>query len=120
MIEYVAAPKHFYDEFFKDIVGVSHMKDARKEHIVIRARSLYIYKLMDTKPLHQSCTVVRSFAHYEDGEYAEFSVDVEPNNEFYGRILQMGAGLEVVSPENVRNEIAQRVHNLADLYPKKE
>ena len=52
--------------------------------------------------------------------YAEFSVDVEPNNEFYGRILQMGAGLEVVSPESVRNEIAQRVHNLADLYPKKE
>ena len=48
MIEYVAAPKHFYDDFFKDIVGVSHMKDVRKEHIVICARSLYIYKLMDT------------------------------------------------------------------------
>ena len=50
MVEYVPAPKHFYVEFFKDIVGVSHMKDARKEHIVIRARSLYIYKLMDTPP----------------------------------------------------------------------
>lgn len=120
MVEYVPAPKHFYNEFFKDIVGVSHMKDAQKEHIVIRARSLYIYKLMDTKPLHQSYTVVRPFAQYEDGKYAEFSFDVEPNNEFYGRILQMGAGLEVVSPESVRNEIAQRVHNLADLYPKKE
>lgn len=120
MVEYVPAPKHFYDEFFKDIVGVSHMKDAQKEHIVIRARSLYIYKLMDTKPLHQSYSVVKPYAQYEDGEYAEFSVDVEPNNEFYGRILQMGAGLEVVSPESVQNEIAQRVHNLADLYPKKE
>ena len=119
MVEYVPAPKHFYDEFFKDIVGVSHMKDAQKEHIVIRARSLYIYKLMDTNPLHKSYTVVRPFAQYEDGKYAEFSFDVEPNNEFYGRILQMGAGLEVVSPESVRNEIAQRVHNLADLYPKK-
>jgi predicted DNA-binding transcriptional regulator YafY len=119
MVEYVPAPKHFYDEFFKDIVGVSHMKDAQKEHIVIRARSLYIYKLMDTKPLHKSYTVVRPFAQYEDGKYAEFSFNVEPNNEFYGRILQMGAGLEVVSPESVRNEIAQRIHNLADLYPKK-
>lgn len=119
-MEYVPAPKNFYDEFFKDIVGVSHMKDARKEHIVIRARSLYIYKLMDTKPLHHSYTIVKPYAQYVDGEYAELSVDVEPNNEFYGRILQMGAGLEVVSPESVRNEIAQRVHNLADLYPKKE
>ena len=114
------APKHFYDEFFKDIVGVSHIKDAKKEHVVIRARSLYIYKLMDTKPLHQSYTIVRPFAQYEDGEYAEFSVDVEPNNEFYGRILQMGAGLEIVSPESVRNEIAKRVQDLATLYPKKE
>ena len=120
MAEYVPAPKHFYDEFFKDIVGVSHMKEAQKEHIVIRARSLYIFKLMDTKPIHQSHTVVKPYAQYLDGEYAELSVDVEPNNEFYGRILQMGAGLEVVSPESVRNEIAQRVHNLADLYHKKE
>ena len=119
-VEYVAAPKHFYDGFFKDIVGVSHVKDAEKEHVVIRARSLYIYKLMDTKPIHESHTLVKPFGKYDDGEYAEFSVDVEPNNEFYGRILQMGAGLEVVSPESVRNEIAQRVHNLADLYPKKE
>ena len=120
MVEYVPAPKHFYDEFFKDIVGVSHKKDARKEHIVIRARSLYIYKLMDTKPLHQSYTVVKPFSQYEDGEYAEFSVDVEPNNEFFGRILQMGAGLEIVSPESVRDEMAKRVQDLTDLYPKKE
>lgn len=119
-VEYVPAPKLFYNEFFKDIVGVSHMKDAQKEHIIIRARSLYIYKLMDTKPLHRSYTVVKPYAQYDDGEYAEFSVDIKPNNEFYGRILQMGAGLEVVSPDSVRNEIAQRAHNLADLYPMKE
>jgi predicted DNA-binding transcriptional regulator YafY len=75
---------------------------------------------MDTKPIHQSYTVVKPFEKYDDGEYAEFSVDIEPNNEFYGRILQMGAGLEIISPDSVRDEIAQRVHNLADLYSKKE
>ena len=102
-VEYVPAPKHFYDEFFKDIVGVSHIEDAKKEHVVIRARLLYIYKLMDTKPLHQSYTVVKPYALYENDENAEFSVEVEPNNEFYGRILQMRGGLEIVSPESVRN-----------------
>lgn len=71
---------------------------------------------MDTKPIHQSHTVTKPYAQYDDGEYAEFSVDVEPNNEFYGRILQMGAGLEVVSPNYVRNEIAHKVQDLADLY----
>ena len=75
---------------------------------------------MDTKPLHHSYIIVKPYAQYNDGEYAEFSVDIEPNNEFYGRILQMGAGLEIVSPDYVRNEIAQRVHDLVCLYPKEE
>lgn len=75
---------------------------------------------MDTKPLHQSYAIVKPFSMYDDGEYAEFSVDIEPNNEFYGRILQMGAGLEVISPENVRDTMTQRVRALSDLYPKKE
>lgn len=119
-MEYVPAPKHFYDEFFKDIVGVSHVKDFEKEHIIIRAHKHNIFKLMDTKPLHQSYAVVKPYAQYDDGKYAEFSVDVEPNNEFYGRVLQMGAGLEIISPVSIRNEIAQRAHNLADLYPMKE
>ena len=75
---------------------------------------------IDGERLHQSYTMVKPYAQYDDGEYAEFSVDVEPNNEFYGRIFQMGAGLEIISPDSVRGEIAQRVHNLADLYSKKE
>lgn len=120
MVEYVPAPKHFYDDFFKDIVGVSHVKDAKKEHIVIRAHSLYIYKLIDTKPLHRSYAMVKPYAQYDDGEYAEFSVDIEPNNEFYGRILQMGAGLEIISPNYIRDTIAQQVHDLACLYPQNE
>lgn len=69
-VEYVPAPKHFYDKFFNDIVGVSHKIDAKKEHVIIRARSLYIYKLMDTKPLHQRYAVIKPFVMYDDGEYA--------------------------------------------------
>ena len=116
-VEYVPAPNHFYDEFFKDIVGVSHMKDfPNKEHIVIRAHKHYIFKLIDTKPLHRSYEVVKPFGVYEDGEYAEFSVDVEMNNEFIGRVLQMGAGLEVMSPPKIRMIFATRVKDMASYY----
>lgn len=119
-VEYVSAPEHFYDEFFKDIVGVSHMKDSKKEHIIIRAHEHYIFKLMDTKPIHSTYKVVKPFGEYEDGKYAEFSVDVEMNNEFIGRVLQMGAGLEVMSPPEVRKEFTERVRNLASHYIKLE
>ena len=119
-VEYVSAPDHFYDEFFKDIVGVSHMKDSKKEHIIIRAHEHYIFKLMDTKPIHPTYEVVKPFGEYEDGKYTEFSVDVELNNEFIGRVLQMGAGLEVMSPPEVRKEFTERVSNLASHYLKPE
>lgn len=119
-VEYVSAPDHFYDEFFKDIVGVSHMKNSKKEHIIIRAHEHYIFKLMDTKPIHPTYEVVKPFGEYEDGKYAEFSVDVEMNNEFIGRVLQMGAGLEVMSPPEIRKEFTERVSNLASHYLKPE
>lgn len=115
-VKYISAPKHFYSEFFKDIVGVSHLTESRKEHIIIRVHDHYIFKLIDTKPLHHSYKVEKKFKEYEDGKYAEFSVDVKINNEFIGRVLQMGDGLEVISPPEVRKIFAERAKNIANRY----
>ena len=120
-VEYQSAPQGFYDEFFKNIVGVSHIKDKDGQPypvkgIHIRAHSLYIYKLMETKKIHPSQIVSIPFEEHEDGAYGEFIVNVELNNEFIGRILQMGAGLEVVAPEEIRQVFKIRVGELAKLY----
>lgn len=115
-IEYIGAPKHFYDEFFKDIVGVSHMADKEIENTIVRAHTLYVYKLTETKPIHGSQQIVTPFGEHENGAYGDFSLQVKVNNEFIGRILQMGAGLEIVSPDNVRQMFKERVAELAKLY----
>lgn len=115
-VEYIAAPPMFYEEFFKDIVGVSHTKDNAKHDVVIRAHTYYIYKLTETKPIHPSQKIVTPWGEHEDNTYGEFSVCVELNNEFIGRILQMGAGLEIVSPKEARDLFSERVQKLADLY----
>lgn len=120
-VDYTPAPAGYYEDFFKDIVGVSHLRDSNGQpyavqHIYIRARTHYIFKLMDTKKIHHTQDVTIPFGKHEDGEYGEFVIEVEPNNELVGRILQMGPGLEVVSPDNVRMEIKNRVAKLAQLY----
>lgn len=115
-IEYISAPPMFYEQFFKDIVGVSHTKDTTKYDIVLRAHTYYIYKLTETKPIHPSQSIATPWGDQEDGIYGDFSLDVEVNNEFFGRILQMGAGLEIVSPKEVRDLFKQRVQDLARLY----
>lgn len=114
--DYVPAPNGYYKSFFNDIVGVSRLANAKVEQIRVRAHSLYVYKLTDTKKLHHTQEVIIPYGQHEDGEYGDFLVKVEVNNEFIGRILQMGAGLEIVAPDEVRKMFKQRVEELADLY----
>lgn len=115
-IEYVPAPSLFYENFFKDRVGVSNPEVPTKWPVIVRAHSYYIFKLTDTKPIHKTQDVAKPWGEYEDGIYGDFSLEVEVNNEFIGRILQMGAGLEIVSPKEVRDLFKQRVKDLANLY----
>lgn len=71
---------------------------------------------METKKLHESQKTILPFGDHEDGDYGEFTVYVEINNEFIGRILQMGDCLEIVSPQNVRDLFRERVQKIAELY----
>lgn len=114
-IKYIE-PKMSYVTYFDNIVGVSHSPNAVIENVTIRAHSRYMYKLMETKPLHHTQEMSRPFGEYEDGSYGEFSLKVEINNEFIGRILQMGAGLEVVAPANVRKLFFEKVKEMMALY----
>ena len=114
--EFVKAPDRFYESFFKNRVGVGHHENSSPHVIHIRAHSLYVYKLMETKKLHESQETVLPFEEHDDGCYGEFTVYVEVNNEFIGRILQMGDGLEIVSPPNVRDLFRKRVEKMAELY----
>lgn len=118
-VVYKPAPDGYYRDYFKDIVGVTHLEDNGRprykvQPIHIRAHSNYMFMLMKTKMIHPSQKVTVPFD--EDKNYGEFVVNVELNNEFIGRILQMGDGLEIVAPENVRAVFKERVDKLANLY----
>lgn len=112
----VSPPSGFYSEYFKGIVGVSRKKGRVEYDVTIRAHTHYIYKLTETKKIHPSQKVTKLFDKYEDGEYGDFIVHVEVNDEFIGRILQMGAGLEIVNPNDVRKIFVERVIALFHLY----
>lgn len=113
---YVEAPAHYYENYFKNMVGVTHKESAKVEDVHVRAHTYYMFKLTETKKLHASQQVIVPWGKHAEGEYGEFSVHVEVNNEFIGRVLQMGDGLEVVSPQNVRKVFEQRAKNLLKRY----
>lgn len=114
--EYIPAPPLFYENLFKNIVGVSHSENSKKFTIIVRAHTYYMFKLTETKPIHPSQEIATPWGEYEDGVYGEFSLKLEINNEFIGRIMQMGAELEITSPVEVREIFKQRVESLSKLY----
>lgn len=105
-IDYISAEQGFYQDFFKDIIGVTHEKDAKVEQVVIRTKTEYQHGLLLTKPLHHSQKETLQFSEHEDGTYyGEVSLLIEPNRELTGKILAYGQYLEVISPVSLRNSV---------------
>ena len=105
-VEYISAPKGFYQDFFKDIVGVTHEKGAKVEEVVIRTKTEYQHGLLLTKPLHHSQKESLPFGEHDNQRYGEIKLMIEPNRELRGRILLYGETLEVISPQSLREQLS--------------
>lgn len=114
-VEYIQREEGYFDKFFANTIGSTRSKEV-PDTIRIRAHNKTMYGLTDTKKIHSSQRVVMPFGEYEDGHYGEFEVTICPNNEFYGRIMKMGEGLEIISPKHIRDEIAHRLKAASNLY----
>lgn len=115
-VEYISVKKGFYQEYFKNIIGVTHESGANVEEVVIRTKTEYQHGLLLTKPLHHSQKETRPFGEHDGLQYGEVRLLIEPNRELRGRILQYGEGLEVIEPQSLRDQIKESLEILHNLY----
>ena len=115
-VEYILAEEGFYQQFFNDIIGVTHEKDAKVEQVVIRTKSEYQHGLLMTKPLHHSQKETLVFDEHDGQWYGEVTLTIEPNRELRGRILMYGEGLEVMRPVSLREQIKEVLMEQMDQY----
>ncbi len=108
-VEYIPAEKGFYQNFFNNIIGVTHEKGAKVEEVVIRTKTEYQHGLLLTKPLHHSQKETLPFGEHVDGCYGEVTLTIEPNRELRGKILLYGENLEVVQPLLLREQLKEIV-----------
>lgn len=117
-IEYIAAPKGFYQDFFNNIIGVTHEKGAKVEEIIIHTKTEYQHGLLLTKPLHHSQEETLPFGEHDGDRYGEVRLWIEPNRELRGRILQYGESLEVIQPHSLRDKIEETLKKMVEQYEK--
>lgn len=115
-VEYIPAEKGFYQEYFENIIGVTHEKDAKVEPVVIRTKTEYQHGLLLTKPLHHSQKETQPFGEHDGQWYGEVTLTIEPNRELRGRILMYGEGLEVMEPLTLREQICDVIKRQMNAY----
>ena len=98
-----------WDEYFDDVIGVT-IKDGEPEKIVLRF-SQKQYPYIKSKPIHGSVRIVSD----EDGVV---SISVIPNYELEALICSFSNDVEVLSPQWLRDKIANKYRELAERYSK--
>ena len=114
--EYIPAPKGYYQQFFKNIIGVTHEKGAKVEEVIIRTKTEYQHGLLLTKPLHHSQKETLPFGEHDGQWYGEVTLTIEPNRELRGRILLYGNYLEVISPLSLRMQVIEILKKQMEQY----
>lgn len=91
-------PESYFTEYFGVLTDETPMA-----HVVVRAYGKTANYLR-TLPLHHSQRELQ-----QTDEYTEFSFDIRPTYDFLGQLLSHGDGIEVVSPDDVREKIRQKI-----------
>ena len=98
-------------KYFANVVGVFVNKDLPVTKVKIRAYGIQAEYLRST-PLHKSQSEVRS----KHGEFAEFTFRLCVTPELVSQLLAMGDKVEVLEPEELREEMKKRINNMFNFY----
>ena len=97
-----------FEEYFRDIVGVTRIADREAEDIHLRFTD-HRFPYVVSKPIHGSQQTVND-------EGCEVVIHVIPNNELQQMLFSFGPDVEVLSPEWLRNEMAEKILETAKKY----
>ena len=92
------SPHHYFAEYFGVLTTPTPMA-----HVVIRAHD-FTPNYLRTLPLHHSQREVAT-----TDSYADFAYDIRPTPDFLGQLLSHGAGIEVLSPPELRETMRQKI-----------
>ncbi len=98
------------EEYFSTFFGIVLNENVPVQRIVIRANRSHKHYLR-TLPLHHSQREIS-----DEGDYADFELTVRPTYDLYMELLRYGSMVEIMEPQDVRDEMHDWVQEMCDLY----
>lgn len=109
--DYIQNNEIDFDDYFDNIMGVTKFSDQEEVIITFKVDRSFAHYIR-TKPLHP----YQKRLQLKDDNFYHSSLKLIPNNELYNTILSFGEKIEILSPPNVRNELAKRINKMNNLY----
>ena len=98
-------------KYFANVIGIFVNKDLPITKVIIRVYGIQAEYLRST-PLHKSQSEVRS----KHGEFAEFTYKLCITPELVSQLLAMGDKVEVLEPQELREEMKKRIYGMFNFY----
>jgi predicted DNA-binding transcriptional regulator YafY len=98
-------------KYFADVVGIFVNEDLPVTKVKIRAYGVQVEYLRST-PLHRSQSEGRS----KHGKFAEFTYRLCITPDLVTQLLAMGDKVEVLEPEELREEMKKKINYMFNLY----
>ena len=96
------------DEYFEDIVGVSFPPNRVVEKVVLKF-SQHRFPFIKAKPIHGSQKI-------QDETDCHITLDVMPNRELEAILLSFGEDVEVIGPQSLRQQLADKIKKTYEKY----
>ena len=107
-VKFIRNTQYDFDEYFRDIIGVTLEEDQSVEGIHLRfTPNRFPYVV--SKPLHPSQQTVSE-------TNCEIVIRVRPNKELQQKLFSFGPDVEILSPDWMRQEFAKKILEIAKKY----
>ena len=111
-IEYIPYSGGGFDEYFKDVVGVTIMENVPVQDIEFLVYDEKTYNYLLTKPFHSSLRLMKEYVSPEDP--AKMKVTVRPNFELEAVLLRYADNIRIVSPDPFRQRFLARIRKILE------
>ena len=111
-IEYIPYSAGGFEEYFKDVVGVTVIENEPVQDIEFLVYDEKTYNYLLTKPFHSSLSLMKEYGSPEDP--ARMKVTVRPNFELEAVLLRYADNIRIVSPEPFRQRFLARARKILE------
>ena len=110
-IEYIPYSGGSFDEYFKDVVGVTIMENEPVQDIEFLVYDVKTFNYLTTNSFHPSLTILKEFS---EGVPARMKVSVRPNWELDAALLKYADNIRIVSPDSYRQHFLARARKILE------